>query len=50
MAAMIARFEPLDTVDQAALAPWLQPELHNWNGITVGAVRPAAELLNAAAH
>ena len=48
MAAMIARFLPLDAKDQAALAPWLRPDLHNWNGIKVGAIAPAKELLGGA--
>ena len=50
MAAMIARFLPLDAKDEAALAPWLYPDLHNWNGGKVGSVRPAAELMSAAAR
>ena len=50
MATMIARFLPLDSKDEAALAPWLCPELRNWNGIRVGGIRPTKELLNGAAR
>ena len=39
MAAVIARFLPLATEDRAALSPFLQPTLRNWNGIAVGALR-----------
>jgi L-asparaginase II len=44
MAAMIARFLPLDATARTALEPYLRPVLRNWNGIEVGALRPA-ELL-----
>jgi L-asparaginase II len=46
MAAMIARFLPLDAGDEIALAPFLRPELRNWNGIAVGAVAPVRDLLD----
>jgi L-asparaginase II len=46
MAAMIARFLPLDEAEGAGLARFAQPTLHNWNGIAVGALRPAASLLS----
>ena len=39
MAAVIARFLPLATEERAALAPFLQPLLRNWNGIAVGSLR-----------
>ncbi len=39
MAAVIARFLPLATEERAALAPFLQPTLRNWNGIAVGSLR-----------
>ena len=38
MAAVIARFLPLDTTARAALAPFVQPVLRNWNGLEVGAI------------
>ncbi len=39
MAAIIARFLPLDAAERAALSPHTQPVLRNWSGIEVGAVR-----------
>ncbi len=39
MAAVIARFLPLAIEERAALAPFLQPLLRNWNGIAVGSLR-----------
>ena len=39
MAAMIARFLPLDAAERAALEPLMQPRLRNWNGLEVGTVR-----------
>ncbi len=39
MAAMIARFLPLEAAERAALAPFRKPVLRNWNGFEVGAVR-----------
>jgi len=39
MAAMIARFLPLGTAERAALAPFAQPVLRNWNDIEIGTVR-----------
>jgi L-asparaginase II len=39
MAAVVARFLPLATEERAALAPFLQPALRNWNGIEVGILR-----------
>ena len=45
MAAVIARFVPLDAAERAALAPFLQPVLRNWNGIEVGAIRVTKALM-----
>ena len=39
MAAVIARFLPLAAADRAALVPFAQPVLRNWNDIEVGSVR-----------
>lgn len=39
MAALIARFLPLDAAERAALIPHMAPVLRNWNGIEVGALR-----------
>jgi L-asparaginase II len=39
MAAMIARFVPLDAGERAALDPLMQPTLRNWNGFEIGAIR-----------
>lgn len=39
MAAMIARFLPLDAAEHAALRPFREPILRNWNGFEVGAIR-----------
>ena len=39
MAALIARFLPLDAADRVALAPFVAPVLRNWNGFEVGAIR-----------
>jgi L-asparaginase II len=41
MAAAIAHFLPLDAAERAALAPYLKPVLHNWNGFEVGTIRVA---------
>jgi L-asparaginase II len=38
-AGVIARFLPLDATERAALAPFLQPRLRNWNGFEVGSIR-----------
>ena len=40
MAAVIARFLPLDAAERAALEPFMRPVLRNWNGFKVGAIRP----------
>ena len=45
MAAMIARFLPLDDRDRIALDRFLRPTLRNWNGIVVGKIAPTSELL-----
>jgi L-asparaginase II len=44
MAALIARFLPLDAVDRPLLEDLMRPALRNWNGIKVGSLRPAAPL------
>jgi L-asparaginase II len=41
MAAVIARFLPLEPTGRAALAPYLRAVLRNWNGFEVGAIRIA---------
>lgn len=45
MAAMIARFLPMSDEERAALDRFVRPTLRNWNGIEVGGLRPAADLL-----
>ncbi len=40
MAATLARLLPHDT-DRAALDRFVRPTLRNWNGISVGSIRPA---------
>jgi L-asparaginase II len=49
MAAMIARFLPLRANDRTALEPYLHRVLHNWNGISVGAISPSKPLLDSPA-
>ena len=44
MAAVIARFLPLNDRERAALAPLLNPSLRNWNGETVGQIRAGSAL------
>ena len=39
MAALIARFLPLEPAERAALTRFAHPTLRNWNGIEVGALR-----------
>lgn len=39
MAALIARFLPLESAERAALARFAAPTLRNWNGIDVGRLR-----------
>ncbi|HEX3504761.1 MAG TPA: asparaginase [Xanthobacteraceae bacterium] len=39
MAALIARFLPMNDTERQALAPFVRPVLRNWNGFEVGAVR-----------
>jgi L-asparaginase II len=46
MAATIARFLPLSDEERAGLEPRLRPVLRNWNGTTVGGLRPSDELLH----
>src|SRR6478672_9558698 len=45
MAAMIARFLPMDDEERGALDRFVRPVLRNWNGIEVGGLRPADALL-----
>ncbi|MBL8590554.1 MAG: asparaginase [Methylobacteriaceae bacterium] len=45
MAAVIARFLPLDAGESAALAPRLSPKLVNWRGRQVGDLRATNELM-----
>jgi L-asparaginase II len=44
-AALVARFLPLGEFDRAALHEMVNPKLRNWNGITVGEIRPTAAIL-----
>lgn len=44
MAALIEAFVPLDDADRQVLAPLSQPVLKNWNGISVGRLRPSTTL------
>lgn len=44
IAELIRRFCPMDDNQRTALARYVSPILKNWNGITVGAVRPAGPL------
>jgi L-asparaginase II len=39
MAAVIARFLPLEAAERASLARFVTPTLRNWNGIEVGALK-----------
>jgi L-asparaginase II len=39
MAALIARFLPMNDAERHALAPFVRPVLRNWNGFEVGSVR-----------
>ena len=38
---LYARFLPLDAAERAALGPYRQPVLRNWNGFEVGTIRVA---------
>ncbi|MDJ0389714.1 asparaginase [Roseomonas sp. E05] len=44
MATLLRRLLPLDSAEESVLAPLAAPEMQNWNGITVGMLRPAAAL------
>jgi L-asparaginase II len=44
MAAMIARFADPNDAERSMLDRFLRPLLRNWNGIEVGAIRPAGAL------
>jgi L-asparaginase II len=46
MAAMLERFLPKGA-DVSAQAPLVRPSLRNWNGTTVGSIRPAEALTKA---
>lgn len=48
MAAIIARFLPLEAGERAALDRFLRPILRNWNGFEVGALRVTPALASAA--
>lgn len=45
MAALIARFLPLEPAEQEKLGRFLRPVLRNWNGIEIGALRVSDTLL-----
>jgi L-asparaginase II len=45
MAALIARFVEMRTAEELAFNRFLQPTLRNFNGIEIGALRPAGPLL-----
>jgi L-asparaginase II len=44
MAAIIARFLPLNDAERAALARFERPTLRNWNGFEIGALRVTATI------
>lgn len=44
MATLLAALVALGETDAQALAPWVHPALHNWNGLPVGSLRPSAGL------
>jgi L-asparaginase II len=44
MAATVARFLPQNDAERAGLQRFVRPTLRNWNGIEVGALRPAGEI------
>ena len=44
MAALIARFLPLEDAEGAALQPFVGPTLRNWNGFEIGALRVTAAI------
>jgi L-asparaginase II len=44
LAALVARFLPLDAAGETALAPFVRPVLTNWRGIEVGSLAPADAL------
>jgi L-asparaginase II len=44
-ATIISRFAVLSDRERGAFARFLRPGIHNWNGIAVGAIRPAEALL-----
>ncbi len=44
IAALLRRFGEFDDALEARLAPYITPSLVNWNGVEVGALRPAGAL------
>jgi L-asparaginase II len=44
MAALIARFLPMNDAERAALIRFMRPTLRNWNGFEVGTLRPTDAL------
>jgi L-asparaginase II len=44
IAALIDRFLPMDEAERTRFAPFVAPGLRNWNGASVGALRPAGAL------
>ena len=44
IAALLQRFGGFDEDVRARLAPFIAPRLVNWNGVEIGALRPAGPL------
>jgi L-asparaginase II len=44
MAAMIARFLPLDAADRTFLEDFVRPAVRNWKGVAVGVLAPGEAL------
>jgi L-asparaginase II len=44
MAALIARFLPLEDAERAALIRFKRPTLRNWNGFEIGTLRVTAAI------
>ena len=44
MAAMIARFLPLDAAERSFVENFLRPTLRNWKGVAVGTLAPTEAL------
>jgi L-asparaginase II len=47
MAVLLARFVALKDTERAAIERLVRPVMHNWNGLTVGSLRPAEAVLAA---